>query len=481
MRPKQLDWIKYLLPALLGGGLSFCGLMAWLNQDEVHRFVLWFGAAAVCLLLLVLLVRWFASRDSAQKLREDIARINRLLDENEEDYALMPVSGSLSIELTGLNQHLRTLSNRLRLLHASYQTQDKQFRYIFSRLNEGFILLDLNQRILSYNHVAEKVLAFPFEGEHRQIWEVVKEESILKGAARVLETAKKEVFDLTTEEGSVYAVQIRMVTPSEEQRRGGILIILLDVTAERSALRQRQDFFSNASHELRTPITSILGFSEMLENGLISDPDQAAQSIRIIRREAERMSRVIDDLLFITKLENEGEAVDAPPLNVREVAVEIQESLAPAMQSKNITMEVSGGNFLVAMPYSHLHSLLANLMQNAVKYNVEGGFVWVRLETDGARLNIGVRDTGIGIPPEMKSRVFERFFRVDKGRSRNVGGTGLGLSIVKHLVTLYHGSITLESTPGKGSFFHLMLRCPRVSVMPAPHPAETGAASTGSR
>ena len=471
MRPKRPAWLKYLLPALLGGGLSFCCQQAWQNSGgEVRDFVPWFGLAAVFLLLLVLTVFRFASRDSGQKLREDIERLDRLLDEDEEDYALKPVSASLSVELTGLNQHLRNLSNRLRLLHASFQTQEKQFRYIFSRLNEGFILLDLNQRIITCNHVGENGLSTPPDAEHRQLWEAVEEKSILEGVEQVLKTAKKAVFDLTTEEGNIYAVQIRMVYPSEEQRRSGVLIILLDVTAERSALRQRQDFFSNASHELRTPITSILGFSEMLENGLISDPEQSAQSIRIIHREAERMSHVIDDLLFITKLENAEEQIDSPPINVREVAVEIQESLTPAMQDKGIRMEISGGNFFVAMPYSHLHSLLANLMQNAVKYNVEGGEVWVRIETDGTQLNIGVRDTGIGIPPEMKSRVFERFFRVDKGRSRNVGGTGLGLSIVKHLVTLYHGTIALDSTPGKGSFFKLTLRCPRVSVMPAAQP-----------
>ncbi|MGI5894685.1 MAG: sensor histidine kinase [Candidatus Merdivicinus sp.] len=467
MKPKSSTWLKYVLPAVLGGGVCFFFLRLWDTRTEgVSVFGVWFGLAAAALLVLCITIFQLQSRDTGEKLRQDIRQIDRILSENQENYALMPVSRSLSLELTDLSQHIRTLSNRLRLLNASYQTREKQFRYIFSSLNEGFILLDLNLHILGCNHIAEKVLSLPEDAEHRQLREVVQDPDILEGVDAVLSNAQKVSFDLNLSDGTIYAVQIRMVYPSEEQRRSGILILMLDVTAERSALHQRQDFFSNASHELRTPITSILGFAEMLENGLISDPEQSAQSIHIIRREAIRMSRIINDLLFITKLENEGESIDSPPINVREVAVEIQETLTPSMQEKNIKMEISGGNFSIAMPYSHLYNLLANLMQNAVKYNVENGSVWVRIETDVDKLLIGVRDTGIGIPPEMKSRVFERFFRVDKGRSRNIGGTGLGLSIVKHLVSLYHGTIHLESTLGKGSFFQITLHCPTVSPTP---------------
>ena len=135
--------------------------------------------------------------------------------------------------------------------------------------------------------------------------------------------------------------------------------------------------------------------------------------------------------------------------------------LLPDMQEKHIRMDISGGDFSVPIPYTHLHNLLSNLMQNAVKYNVEGGSVWVRLETDDRHLYLSVKDTGIGIPPEMKARVFERFFRVDKGRSRNVGGTGLGLAIVKHLANLYTGSVQLDSELGKGSLFRVTLIYPK--------------------
>lgn len=183
------------------------------------------------------------------------------------------------------------------------------------------------------------------------------------------------------------------------------------------------------------------------------------------------MNQIISDLLMISALENQAAASsmkqDVPAMvNIGRLIGEIRESLAPQMQERNITMEISGGNFSIPIVASHMHNLFGNLMQNAVKYNVEGGKVWVRVETDGKYLYLTVKDTGIGIPAELKSRVFERFFRVDKGRSRGVGGTGLGLSIVKHLVTLYHGSISLDSTLGKGSFFQLTLQLP-TPIVPA--------------
>lgn len=321
-------------------------------------------------------------------------------------------------------------------------------------------MVDFEKRILCYNRIAQHVLKLHGDIDHQLLSSVTEDADVLKAVDKAIQTNKVTSYDITTPDGSVYALQSRLVRSEGYRSKGGVMIVLFDVTSERNALKQRQDFFSNASHELRTPITSIMGFSEMLEGGMITDPDQAKDFIRIIHREATRMSQIINDLLFISKLENEGEPTVSSPVNVREIAEEIRDSLLPSMQEKNIKMSISGGDFNISLPYTHLHNLLSNLMQNAVKYNVENGSVWVRIETDDRHLYLSVKDTGIGIPPDMRSRVFERFFRVDKGRSRNVGGTGLGLSIVKHLVNLYNGSIQLDSELGKGSLFHVSLTYP---------------------
>ena len=461
MKTGKYAFLFRLLPAVWGGGFAVCCIRLWDNREaDSVTFGAWFSLALLFLLLLCLTILFGGGKGRGEKLHEDIVFLDKRLLDQEESIALYPSDPRLEPEAAQLEEHICRLAQSLLDARERLDNQERRFRYIFSSLNEGFILLDLSQRILGCNRTAQEVLGLPLDCENYRLPEVLHNRKVQESADFTLQTAEKRRFDLVMPDGNIYAVQTRMVRPIHNEARKNMLILLQDVTAERSALQQRQDFFSNASHELRTPITSILGFAEMLENGLISDPEQSAQSIRIIRREALRMSRIINDLLFISKLESNDESIESPPISVREVAMEIMETLTPDMQEKNIRMEVSGGNFLVAMPYSHLYNLLSNLMQNAVKYNVENGSVWVRIELDGDRLRIGVRDTGIGIPAEMKTRVFERFFRVDKGRSRNIGGTGLGLSIVKHLVTLYQGTITLDSALGKGSFFQVVLKCP---------------------
>lgn len=445
--------------AVLGGGLTLSGAGVWVNRGS-SQAVPYLLAAMIFLTCLIFVLMRMVSRDEIRSQQQEIELVTKLLREHQEGFAFHPIQQNMTVEVSDLCQEIRRICNRLILTRYRLQARENRFRFIFSSLNEGFVLLDQKKHILTYNHIAQQILGMPDESENKLVQESVHSHRILEGISCVLDSKDFSPFDIRLPDGRIFSIQIRLVQQEEPRRRSGVLILLLDVTAERTALQQRQDFFSNASHEMRTPITSILGFSEMLEQGMISDPEQMAQSVRIIRREASRMSRIINDLLFISKLENEDEPTEAPPINVLEIAQEIKETLTPDMNERHIKMEISGGNFQVAIPYSHLYNLLANLMQNAVKYNVENGSVWVRIETDGRHLRIGVRDTGIGIPDEMKTRVFERFFRVDKGRSRGVGGTGLGLSIVKHLVTLYHGSVNLESTLGKGSFFQLTLQLP---------------------
>lgn len=452
-------FLRCLCAALLGAGAALAAAGAW-NAGGVLHTVLWIVLAAALLALLAIVLARSLTRDAEREQRQEIQLVTKLLREEQERFVFHPIQHNMTVEVSDLCQEIRGLCSRLVLARYRLQARENRFRFIFSSLKEGFVLLDQKQHVLAYNHIAQQLLGIPDAAENKELKEAVHSRRILERTASILKGEEVTPFDMHLPDGRIFSIQIRQVRQDEPRRRVGILILLLDVTAERSALQQRQDFFSNASHELRTPITSILGFSEMMEQGLISDPEQMTQSVRIIRREAARMSRIINDLLFISKMENEDEPTEAPPINALEVANEIRETLEPDMRAKGIKMEISGGNFQIAIPYSHLYNLLANLMQNAVKYNVENGSVWVRIETDGYILRIGVRDTGIGIPEEMKSRVFERFFRVDKGRSRGIGGTGLGLSIVKHLVSLYHGTLNLESTLGKGSFFELTLQLP---------------------
>lgn len=219
----------------------------------------------------------------------------------------------------------------------------------------------------------------------------------------------------------------------------------------------RQEFFSNASHELKTPITSIQGYAELLEQGRIDDEAVKQDFIRRIKKEAVHMVSLINDILMISRLETKELSVDFLTIDIQKMLREIQETLIPLAREHKVSLFVEcPAVFMEANP-QQIHELCLNLMSNAIKYNRPGGSVWVNVEKTKEKIIFWVRDNGMGIPQEAQERVFERFYRVDKGRSRKQGGTGLGLSIVKHIVNYYQGKIEVSSVPGKGSCFTVEL------------------------
>ena len=220
----------------------------------------------------------------------------------------------------------------------------------------------------------------------------------------------------------------------------------------------RQEFFSNASHELKTPITSIRGYVELLESGMAQDPDTAHDFLGRIKKEAMRMTNLVDDILMISRLESRGAKADIVTIRTVELLEDSLSSIAAQAASRGITVHKECENFTIRADLRQMQELFNNLLTNAVKYNNEGGEIWVQVKHWGADMILTVRDTGVGIPAESQSRIFERFYRVDKGRSRKQGGTGLGLSIVKHIVNFYHGSVKVESEVGKGSTFTVKLQ-----------------------
>ena len=213
----------------------------------------------------------------------------------------------------------------------------------------------------------------------------------------------------------------------------------------------RSEFAANVSHELKTPLTSIKGFTDMLNSGMVADPADQKRFISMIGVEVDRLIELINDVLKISELESVVIPQHDDRAQVLAVARQAQEFLAPAAEQAGVTLAVTGGDETVAVHPNRLRELLSNLVENGIKYNEPGGTVTVDVSRDGDRVVIAVRDTGIGIPREDQERVFERFYRVDKGRNRKTGGTGLGLSIVKHIVLLYGGEIRLDSQVGKGS------------------------------
>lgn len=213
----------------------------------------------------------------------------------------------------------------------------------------------------------------------------------------------------------------------------------------------RSEFTANVTHELKTPLTSIKGFTDMMASGLVKDPEDQKRFLTMISVEVDRLTKLVDDILKVSELETVGGALPGERCPLLTVAQNVESFLEPVARQAGVTLSVAGDDVEGAIGSDRFREVALNLMENAVKYNKPGGRVSVTLGREGDRAVFAVADTGIGIPPESQSRVFERFYRVDKGRSRAAGGTGLGLAIVKHITALYGGEIRLASVVGSGT------------------------------
>lgn len=240
---------------------------------------------------------------------------------------------------------------------------------------------------------------------------------------------------------------------------GGSAAVFFDVTELRRLEKVRKDFVANVSHELRTPITAIRGYAETLKAGALGDPVNAPKMVDIIHRQSERLSELVEDLLELSRIESKELRLANAPIDVHEVTTRALEALRPKARARNISLELQVAPHTQALGDQRaLEQIMLNLVDNAVKYSRVNGHVWVSAEVEGDEVRVGVRDDGPGIEPKHLPRLFERFYRVDKGRSRDMGGTGLGLSIVKHLANAMQGDVSVVSTPGLGSTFTIALR-----------------------
>jgi two-component system phosphate regulon sensor histidine kinase PhoR len=224
----------------------------------------------------------------------------------------------------------------------------------------------------------------------------------------------------------------------------GAILLFVDVTEQARAERMRREFSANVSHELKTPLTSIAGYAELLVNGVAKEEDKTA-FIGKIKVESDRLARLVEDIMLLSGLDEGQSAADVESVQLVAIAREVRETLARKSEENGVTIHITAEDSTVKANESHMRELLFNLMDNAVKYNKPGGTVEVRIfEQDGHTI-LTVSDTGIGIPKAEQSRIFERFYRVDKSRSKKLGGTGLGLSIVKHIARIYGATIEVES------------------------------------
>ena len=340
---------------------------------------------------------------------------------------------------------------------------------------EAVIAVDDRQRVLFANDAAGRLLSFlPEAAVGRPLLEAVRHHSLHQATAEALAAwpgggraapgqqngqppTRRLEITLGTLPPRILSTHVARL-PGEPCP--GVVVVLDDVTELRRLENLRRDFVANVSHELKTPLSSIKAYAETLLSGALEDKEHRRQFVARIDEQADRLHQLIQDLLSLARIESGVEVHQIVPVPLAELMSECLAHHAPAAEAKQITLssESPAPSVCVAADYEGLREILDNLVDNAIKYTPNGGSVTIGTRHDDGHVLIDVRDTGIGIAAEDQLRVFERFYRVDRARSRELGGTGLGLSIVKHLVQAFGGSVSLNSAPGEGSTFTVRLR-----------------------
>ena len=347
----------------------------------------------------------------------------------------------LSPLLTRINQQRRQIDAQMRTL----QQKKDEFDQITASMNEGLVLMNEKGTVLSINPAARALFHAERDCVGQDFLTVERSHEISCAIRRALEEGHAE---LRVERGGrEYQLDISRI--ESEGTVIGAVLLAFDVTEQAFAERNRREFTANVSHELKTPLQSIMGSAELIENGLVKQEDMP-RFVGHIRTEAARLVTLIEDIIRLSQLDEGGE-FPFEPVDLKKLAEEASASLASAAAEKQVTIRVHGDDRQITTVRRLASEIIYNLCDNAVKYNREGGSVDVTIDGTAHGAVVTVQDTGIGIPPEHQSRVFERFYRVDKSHSRQSGGTGLGLSIVKHAVQYLGGRIELESQPGKGT------------------------------
>ena len=349
-------------------------------------------------------------------------------------------------------EELSPLLKRIHRQHVEIQTQLRElhertdeFTQITGSMREGLVLLDEHGSILSINAAAQMLFGADAQCVGRDFLTVERSHEISAAIQAAVTDGHSEVR--AERAGRVYQFDISRITSNGKLL--GTVILAFDITEQEFAERNRREFTANVSHELKTPLQGIIGSAELIENGMVR-PDDLPRFVGHIHAEAARLVTLIDDIIRLSQLD-EGDAMPTEPVDLLAVSQEAAENLHDSAAARDVTVSVTGQPSVIPGVRRLLYEVVYNLCDNAIKYNRDGGRVDVTVAADADGSSITVADTGIGIAPEHQSRVFERFYRVDKSHSKASGGTGLGLSIVKHAVQYHHGRIELESTPGTGT------------------------------
>ena len=428
-----------------------CVLRLARQYSSLHSMVLSSIPGIIVVMVVLFGLAFLLSRRLTMWMMRPVEQAVRALDQagmNSEPYA----------ELKPFFSHIREQDQQIHDQEEILRQERETLGIIANNMREGLLLISKSGDVISINPSAIRMLTgreagpVEFVGRNYLIVNRTQEMHACVKAALAGESEDAEVSMY----GRVYHVYASpMVRLAEVQ---GAVVIVLDETQQRMAERSRQEFSANVSHELKTPLTSISGYAEMMENGMVASMEDIRTFSGSIHKEALRLIALIEDIIRLSRIEEEPRQENLlEPVKMDDLCGAVLESLEPVAQKAGVTMKLEGNVPAVLGEDSMLSEMVYNLCENAIKYNRPGGSVWVRLEEQAEEICLTVKDNGIGIPEDSQLRVFERFYRVDKSRSKQIGGTGLGLSIVKHVVEFHQGRVELESALGAGTEIRVFL------------------------
>ena len=405
------------------------------SQLTVGALVIGMMPAISAILLIAAVVALLLSHTMAKKVTEPLMQLD--LDN--------PAENNTYEELTPILTKVYKQHKQIRSQMDALRRKSDEFEQIVSSMSEGLVLLDEHGMVLSMNTAAKKILAVKKEIKGNDFLLVDRTSKMSKAIWNALEGSHSEY----TEErhGSEYQFTINPIVSDDKVL--GAVILVFDISDRAFAERNRREFTANVTHELKTPLQSIIGSAELLETGLVK-PEDTARFVGNIRKEASRLVNLINDIIRLSQLDEDSEPA-TETVDLFDVAKEVVEVLTVSAAKRNITLQITGEPCTIFGVRRYIYEILYNLCDNAIRYNTDNGSVTITVGKEAERTVLSVADTGIGIPPEHHSRIFERFYRVDKSHSKETGGTGLGLSIVKHAVQYHNGKVSLDSEVGKGT------------------------------